>query len=150
VIAAKGFKRLGIGAAAFVAAGIGAFALVPLFIPADHVRDAVKAEIKAATGLEPVLRGDAVVSLFPSASVTLGDVVLGDAHAEETALTAEQLVARLRLLPLLIGRIEIADVMLVRPRIAVTIDAHGRSNWAARSALMPSAATTCCRSPRSA
>src|SRR5262245_66423495 len=74
VIAAKGFKRLGIGVAAFVAAGIGAFALVPLFIPADHVRDAVKAEIKAVTGLDPVLRGDAVVSLFPSAGVTLGDV----------------------------------------------------------------------------
>jgi len=131
VIAAKGFKRLAIGVAAFIAAGIGAFALVPLFIPADHVRDAVKAEIKAVTGLEPVLRGDAVVSLFPSAGVTLGDVVLGDERAEETALTAERLIARLRLLPLLVGRIEIADVLLVRPRIAVTLDAHGRSNWSA-------------------
>jgi len=131
VIAAKGFKRLGIGVAAFVAAGIGAFALVPLFIPADHVRDAVKAEIRAVTGLDPVLRGDAVVSLFPSAGVTLGDVVLGDARAQEAALTAEGLTARLRLLPLLVGRIEIADVLLVRPRIAVTFDAQGRSNWSA-------------------
>ena len=130
MIAAKGFKRLGIGVAAFVAAGIGAFALVPLFIPADHVRDAVKAEIKAVTGLDPMLRGDAVVSLFPS-SVTLGDVVLGDERAEEAALTAEHLTVRLRLLPLLIGRIEIADVLLVRPRIAVTFDAQGRSNWSA-------------------
>src|SRR5262245_65450935 len=47
------------------------------------------------------------------------------------ALTAEGLTARLRLLPLLVGRIEIADVRLVRPRIAVTFDAQGRSNWSA-------------------
>jgi AsmA protein len=131
VIAAKGSKRLGIGVAAFLAAGIGAFALVPVFIPADHVRDAVKAEIKAVTGLDPVLRGDVMVSLFPSAGVTLDEVVLGDDGAQEAALTAERLTARLRLLPLLVGRIEIADVLLVRPRIAVTFDTHGRSNWSA-------------------
>jgi AsmA protein len=131
VIAAKGFKRLGIGVAALIAAGLGAFALVPLFIPADHVREAVKAEIKAVTGLDPVLQGDATVSLFPSARVSLGNVVLGDERAEDAAMTAERLVAKLRLLPLLVGRIEIADVSLVRPRIAVTFDAHGNSNWAA-------------------
>lgn len=131
MIAAKGFKRLGIGVAALIAAGLGAFALLPLFIPADHVREAVKAEIKAVTGLDPVLQGDATVSLFPSARVSLGNVVLGDERAEDAAMTAERLVAKLRLLPLLVGRIEIADVSLVRPRIAVTFDAHGNSNWAA-------------------
>jgi AsmA protein len=131
VIAAKGLKRLGTGVAAIVAAGIGAFALVPIFIPADHVRDAVKAEIRAATGLEPMLQGDASVSLFPSARVSLGHVILGDNPSGETALTADRLIAKLRLLPIFLGRIEIADISLVRPRIAVTFDSHGKSNWSA-------------------
>ena len=131
MIAAKGLKRLGIGVAAMIAAGLGGFALVALFIPADHVRDAVKAEIRAVTGLDPVLKGDVSVSLFPSARVSLGHVVLGDDGTGEAALTTERLTARLRLWPLFIGRIEIADVLLVRPRIAVTLDSNGRSNWSA-------------------
>src|SRR5262245_60848792 len=128
-MSATGVKRLGIGIAASIGVGIGAFALVPILIPADNVRDSVQAEIRTITGLEPVLRGDAVVSLFPSARVILDDVVLGDDSAGEAALSAERLTAQLRLLPLLVGRIEIADVSLFRPRIAVTFDAHGQSNW---------------------
>jgi AsmA protein len=130
VISAKGHKRLGFGIAAVIGVVIGAFALVPILIPADSVRDAVQAEIRTVTGLEPVLRGDAIVSLFPSARVILDDVVLGDDSAGDAALSAERLTAQLRLLPLLVGRIEIADVSLYRPRIAVTFDSHGRSNWA--------------------
>jgi AsmA protein len=129
VIVAKGLKRLGVGIAAVIAAGIGALALVPLFIPADHVRDTVQAEIRAVTGLDPVLEGDATVSLFPSARVTLGHVVLGQDAGGEAALSADRLIVQLRLPPLLLGRIEIADVALVRPRIAVTFDGQGRSNW---------------------
>jgi AsmA protein len=130
VIAAKGWKRLGTGVAAIVAVAIGAFALVPMFIPADHVRESVKAEIRAATGLTPLLQGEASVALFPSARVTLGHVMLGD-DAGETALAADRLIAKLRLPALFLGRIEIADVALVRPRIAVTFDANGHSNWSA-------------------
>ena len=131
VIAAKGLKRLGIGIAAIIAAGIGGLALVPLFIPADHVRDTVQAEIRAVTGLDPVLEGGATVSLFPSARVSLGHVVLGADHGGEAALSADRLIVQLRLLPLLLGRIEISDVALIRPRIAVTFDSNGHSNWAA-------------------
>lgn len=127
--AAKGWRRLGIAIVAVVAAGIGAFALLPYFIPAAQVRDKVKAQIEMATGLDPVLRGPTTVSLFPSASVIFGDVVLGDDNSGQPALAAERLTAQLRLLPLLVGRIEIADVSLVRPRILVRFDSNGLSNW---------------------
>ena len=40
-------------------------------MPADAVREAVKAEIRAVTGLDPVLRGGASVSLFPTGTVQL-------------------------------------------------------------------------------
>src|SRR5207237_298343 len=97
------------------------------------------------TGLDPVLRGAASVALFPSGTVTFNDVVLGDARAGASALTADRIVARLRFFPLLTGHIEIADVSLVRPTISVIVEPNGRSNWsphieALARALKPAAA----------
>ena len=98
-------------------------------MPADAVREAVKAEIRAVTGLDPVLRGAASVSLFPTGTVSFDDVSLGDNRTGAPALTAERVVARLRFFPFLTGRIEIADVSLVRPTIAITFNADRSSNW---------------------
>ncbi|MGE3149946.1 MAG: AsmA family protein, partial [Pseudorhodoplanes sp.] len=125
--AANGLKRLGIAVAVAIAAVFGAVALISVLIPADHVRDAVKAQIRAVTGLDPVLRGNSVVSLFPSGSVSFSDVSLGDGNAP--ALLAEKLTARLRFFPLLVGHVEIADVSLIRPRVVVTLEKDGGSNW---------------------
>jgi AsmA protein len=129
VISAKGLKRAGIGAAAVFAAGIAALVLVPALIPAEHVRAAVKTQLRAVTGLDPLARGAVRVSLFPTARISFSDVVLGDDRGATPALAAERLTARLRLLPLLGGRIEIADVALIRPTISIEFDRAGRSNW---------------------
>jgi AsmA protein len=129
VTAAVGIKRLGFAVAALAAAGIGALLILPFLMPADAVREAVKAEIRAVTGLDPVLRGSASVSLFPTGTVTFDDVSLGDNRTGAPALTAEQVVARLRFFPFLAGRIEIADVSLVRPTIAIVFNADRSSNW---------------------
>ena len=126
--ASTGLKRLGLILLAALAAGTGVLMTGGLLISADTVRDHAMAEIRAVTGLNPILRGEASVSLFPSGSVSFADVVLGDANSP--ALTTEKLTARLRFFPLLIGRVEIADVALVRPTIAIDIDADGQSNWA--------------------
>jgi AsmA protein len=129
VIAAVGIKRLGFIAAALAAVGIGILVILPFLVSADAVREAVKAEIRAVTGLDPVLRGAASVSLFPTGSVSFDDVSLGDNRTGAPALTAERVVARLRFFPFLAGRIEIADVSLVRPTIAIVFNADRSSNW---------------------
>jgi AsmA protein len=49
--------------------------------------------------------------------------------AADPALTVDVLTANLRLLPLLLQRFEIADVMMLRPRIRVVRDINGESNW---------------------
>ena len=84
-------------------------------------------EIRAVTGLNPTLRGRVSVSLFPSGRVSFADVMLGP--ADKPALTAERLTARLRFFPLLIGKVEIADVALDQPTIMVDVEPDGRSNW---------------------
>ena len=62
---------------------------------------------------------------FRPARVSFDDVSLGDNRTGAPALTAEQLVVRLRFFPLLIGRIEIADVSLVRPTITIDFAPDG-------------------------
>jgi len=127
--AATGLKRLAIAAAATVAAAFAAVLSLSFLIPASAVRDAVKKEIHDVTGLDPTLRGGLSVSLFPSGTVTFHDVLLGDDRNREPGVVADELTARLRYFPLLTGRIEIADVTLVRPTITVTFQPGGQSNW---------------------
>ena len=129
MIAPTGFKRLGIAVGAIALASLAALTGVALLIPADSVRDAAKAEIRNVTGLDLMLRGDVAVSLFPTGSVSFANVTLGD--EAKPVVAADQLTARLRFFPLLAGRIEIADVSLVRPHINVSFDGNGHSNWTA-------------------
>src|ERR1700743_216576 len=127
--AAIGFKRLAIAVAAMVAAAFVTLIALSFLIPAASVRNAVKAEIHAVTGLDPMLGDDVSLSLFPSGRVRFRNVLLGDDRTGEPAVAADELTARLRSFPLLAGRIEIADVTLVRPTINVTFSATGQSNW---------------------
>ena len=66
--AAFGLKRLAIAAAALIAAVLIAVIGIASLLPAASVRDAVKAEIRGVTGLDPVLGDDISLSLFPSAA----------------------------------------------------------------------------------
>jgi AsmA protein len=125
--AATGLKRLGIALLAVIAVGAGVLTTAGYLISPETVRAKVLGQIRAVTGLNPVLGGRTSVTLFPSGSVSFGDVILGD--AKKPALTAERLTARLRFFPLLVGRVEIADVSLERPTILVDLEKNGRSNW---------------------
>jgi AsmA protein len=129
VTAPIGLKRFAIAAAAVSAALFVTLMVFPFFVPATAVRDAVKTEIHAVTGLNPTLRGSVSVSLFPHPSVSFHDVLLGDNASAAPVITADELTARLSYFPLLAGRIEIADVTLNKPTINITFLPDGRSNW---------------------
>ncbi|OZA85816.1 MAG: hypothetical protein B7X76_05450, partial [Azorhizobium sp. 39-67-5] len=118
---------MGIALLVLVALAAGVLTTAGYLISADTVRSEVIGGIYSATGLNPVLRGRASVSLFPKGSVSFDDVVLGD--PAQPALTAERMTARLRFFPLLIGRVEIADVSLERPTISINLEPNGKSNW---------------------
>jgi AsmA protein len=112
---------------AVIAVGAGVLTTAGYLISPDSVRAQVLVEIRAVTGLNPILGGHTKVTLFPSGSVSFGNVVLGD--GKKRALTAERLTARLRFFPLLVGRVEIADVSLERPTILIDLEHDGHSNW---------------------
>ena len=125
---ANGFRRLGLVLFAAVAAGGALLAASSFFVSADSVRKQALAEIRDAAGLEPVLRGPATVRLLPYGTVSFADVTLGD--GPRPPLRAERLTARLRLLPLLMGRVEISELSLERPTITIDLEPDGHSNWA--------------------
>jgi AsmA protein len=110
------------------AALIGLFA-VSWLLNRDALREAVEAQIRAVTGLDLVVSGDVDVSVFPGSYVSFHEVGLRGGGDIDPALSVDVLTANLRLLPLLMQRFEIADVMMLRPRIRVSRDAAGNSNW---------------------
>jgi AsmA protein len=123
-------KRLGMPIAALLAVALIGLISTSWFLNRDALRDAVEAQIRAVTGLDLVVKGNIDVSVFPGSYVSFHDVGLrGSGGTSDPALAVDVLTANLRLLPLLLRRFEIADVMMLRPHIHITRDAHGDSNW---------------------
>jgi AsmA protein len=121
-------KRLGTPVAAFLGVMLIALVATSWLINRDALRHAVEAQIRAVTGLDLVINGATEVSVFPVSYVSFHDVGLKGATTG-TALRVDVLTANLRLLPLLLQRFEIADVMILRPQIRVVRAADGVSNW---------------------
>src|SRR3984893_13668560 len=126
---AQGMKRLGMPIAAFLGVALIGLITTSWLLNRDALRQAVEAQIRAVTGLDLVVNGTIDVSVFPGSYVSFHDVGLKGGGATNPALNVDVLTANLRLLPLLLQRFEIADVMMLRPHIHVTRDAKGDSNW---------------------
>ena len=126
---AQGMKRLGMPIAALFGAAVLALIGTSWFLNRDALRQAVEAQIRAVTGLDLIVSGAIDVSVFPGSYVSFHNVGLKGGGTCDPALQVDVLTANLRLLPLLLQRFEIADVMMLRPHIHVVRDADGESNW---------------------
>jgi len=126
---AQGIKRLGMPIAALLGLALVGLVGTSWFLNRDALQRAVEAQIRAVTGLELVVNGPIDVSVFPGSYVSFHNVGLKGADTAGPALQVDVLTANLRLLPLLLRRFEIADVMMLRPHIRVVRDAAGDSNW---------------------
>jgi AsmA protein len=127
---AQGMKRLGMPVAALLGLALIGLIGTSWFLNRDALREAVEAQIRAVTGLDLMITGAIDVSVFPGSYVSFHDVGLkGGGGTTDPALQVDVLTANLRLLPLLLRRFEIADVMMLRPHIHVTRDGNGESNW---------------------
>jgi len=126
---AQGMKRLGTPIAALLGVALIGLVATSWFINRDALRASVEAQIRAVTGLDLVINGNIDVSVFPGSYVSFHDVGLKGGGAADPALSVDVLTANLRLLPLLLQRFEIADVMMLRPHIRVVRTPDGESNW---------------------
>src|SRR6201747_570418 len=126
---AQGIKRLAMPIVALLGVAVIGLTGTSWFLNRDALRDAVETQIRAVTGLDLVVNGSIDVSVFPGSYVSFHDVGLKGGGTTDPALQVDVLTANLRLLPLLLRRFEIADVMMLRPHIHVVRDGNGESNW---------------------
>src|SRR6201992_4095693 len=126
---AQGMKRLGMPVAVLLGLVLVGMIAMSWFLNRDALRQAVEDQIRGVTGLDLVVKGNIDVSVFPGSYVSFHDVGFKGGGTDDAALSVDVLTANLRLLPLLLQRFEIADVMMLRPHIHVVRAANGDSNW---------------------
>src|SRR6476659_5844032 len=124
----QGMKRLGMPIAALFGVAVLTLIGTSWFLNRDALRQAVEAQIRDVTGLDLVVSCAIDVSVFPGSYVSFHNVGLKGGGTMDPALQVDVLTANLRLLPLLLRRFEIADVMMLRPHIRVVREG-GDSNW---------------------
>jgi AsmA protein len=122
-------KRLGMPVAAFLGAMLIGLVAMSWLLDREALRQAVETQIRTVTGLDFVVKGSIEISVFPGSYVSFHDVGLKGDGMADPALDVDVLTANLRLIPLLLRRFEIADVMMLRPHIRVVRQADGESNW---------------------
>lgn len=99
--------------------GLALMTLTPSLVSEAELRRVVSDALARSTGGQGVtLGGEPRIALFPSPGVVLDKVSFP--MPGHLALDAEGAIARLKLLPLLAGRVEVADVTLQRPTLVVT------------------------------
>ena len=115
--------------AAFLGAVLIGLIAMSWLLDREALRQAVETQIRTVTGLDLVVKGNIEVSVFPGSYVSFHDVGLKGGGMAVSAMDVDVLTANLRLLPLLLQRFEIADLMMLRPHIRVVREADGESNW---------------------
>src|SRR5205085_3245282 len=126
---AQGMKPLAMPVAALFGVAVLGLVATTWFLNREALQKSVEAQIRAVTGLDLVIKGNIDISVFPASYVSFHDVGLKGGATADPALSVDVLTANLRLLPLLLQRFEIADVMMLRPNIRVVREADGGSNW---------------------
>jgi AsmA protein len=111
-------------------AGIAALA-VPLLVSPDLIKHRIAERISAATGRTVTLAGEPSLSIYPYLAVTIDGLTVANPRGmgDDPFVVADEVTTRLRLLPLLTGRIELDAFELVRPRVHLIAEADGRTNW---------------------
>jgi AsmA protein len=124
-------KRLAIILAVVIAVVAVAVAAAPFLIPGSFLKLRVAERLSALTGRAVTVSGTASLSIYPSLAITVGDLAIANpaGMGEDPTLTTPRLDTRLRLWPLLLGRIEFDEFVLTNPTIHLIVDPDGRANW---------------------
>lgn len=121
---------------------VGAGLVVVTTLGRETLVPPVAARVKALTGRELAVRGEARVALALPPRVVLSDITFGNAPWASTPnmVEARELSLTVELMPLLSGRIELSSIELTGPRMSFEKDAQGRGNWQFEGRDTPAAA----------
>ena len=124
-------KVLGIAVGAMAAViAVAALLLWLLFDPND-LRDGLETLVEEQTAREFSIDDDLALTLFPWLGIETGQMRLGHAagFGDDDFASVDSAVARVRLVPLFRGRMEIGTVVLDGLELNLGRGADGRNNW---------------------
>ncbi len=130
-------KRRSRRLAALAAAGVvvalvagGAGILVATFDP-DAIKPRIVEAVRQATGRDIALNGPIGIKLSLLPTIQVHNLAFANplGFSRPAMATLDQAELRLDLLALLTGRIDIAQVTLIRPDILLEVNAKGQPNW---------------------
>src|SRR5471030_2182153 len=124
-------NKLLVVAAGAVGLIVVALLVAPLFIDLDRFKPIIVSEAKKATGRDLVIDGKVSGSLLPWPSASVSGVKFFNAPGSKNPNMVEvkSITVRPSLLPLLMGSLELSEVILVEPKIVLEINAEGKPNW---------------------
>lgn len=151
-----GFRRIPvwlgvtlIGVAAVVLLGL----IVPLFVDVDRYRTMISAAVQRDTGRKMTL-GKMHAKMLPSPGIVVEDAHLGNptGFPDSDFLTIETMRVNASW-GSAFGKVHVNSIELVRPRVALLSDGHGRTNYdlsnrAAKSADKKSSGDSAAQAPR--
>ena len=125
-------KILASAAAVIAAVLIGGALILWLFFDPNDYRDDLAAMVEARTGRAFAIEDNLALAFFPWLGVETGRLRLGNAagFGDEDFASVASAAVRVRLLPLLRGRLEIGTVELDGLELNLARDAEGRESWA--------------------
>lgn len=121
---------LGAIATFFALTATAAIIAVSVIDPSTYKAE-ISRQVEAQTGRSLTIAGDASLSLFPWVAIELGRTELGNAPGFEPGnmLSFDKLSARIKLLPLLTGNVQIGAIVVDGLSAELAINAEGKSNW---------------------
>lgn len=115
----------------FILASLAVLSL-PFLVSTDAVRTRISSHLSDLTGRSVTFQGNPSVSFSPFLGIEVSDFSVADPLATEGSpplLNIEKINAQLDILPALLGRVEITQYQLLRPRLQLRTGGDGKSNW---------------------
>ncbi len=125
-------------------------ATVHFFVDPNQYKGEISAWVGAATGRHLTLAGDLGLSLFPWIGVEVRDASLAQpmGFGDEPFARIQEVQARLKLLPLLQGRLELGEVLGTGVTLNLIRAPDGRANWDDLTGREPTPVATQAVTPR--
>lgn len=123
--------KIGLGVAAFVAIVAASIVAIIAFFPKDIAVREIERQVEASTQRKLAINGAFSFTLFPTLGFSAEDVTLAnpEGFGDAPFLSAKRVVFAVALMPLLQRDVQIKQLHLDEPVLALIAHADGKVNW---------------------
>ncbi|HTR85787.1 MAG TPA: AsmA family protein [Reyranella sp.] len=124
-------KKILIGAGGVIGLLILVALIAPSFIDLNAHKPEIVAEVKKATGRDLVIDGPVSLSILPLPSVSVTGIKFFNMPGASNPHMVEvkAVIVKPSVFALLLGNLEVSEVVLVEPKIVLEVNAQGKPNW---------------------